>query len=118
VPAVEPACSPVRCIADGDGWHRTSGDRQEYALPRGDLLVRASARTDAVPYETLRTATTEAHAASPAELDDKPSSLAVRDDVIPRPGRRADQRVVAPSTMRCVTAQRVAAARFGAPILA
>jgi hypothetical protein len=42
VPAAEPAGAPVRCTADVDGWARTSGDRREYAVQHGGILVRVS----------------------------------------------------------------------------
>ena len=67
VPAAEPAAAPVRCTADGDGWVRASGNRNEYAEQRGDVLVRVSGTG---PVDVLRDAAARARPATPAELDD------------------------------------------------
>jgi hypothetical protein len=67
VPAAEPAGAPVRCTDDGDGWARTSGDRAEYAVQRGEHLVRVSGTG---PADLLRDAALRARPATSAELDD------------------------------------------------
>jgi hypothetical protein len=69
VPAAEPPGSPVRCAADGPGWRRTSGDRQEYAQVKDGVLVRASRRADGPDYALLRKAVSAAHRADADELD-------------------------------------------------
>ncbi|MBC6457928.1 hypothetical protein [Actinomadura sp. HBU206391] len=70
VPAATSPGGSVRCVRDGDGWRRTSGDRQEYAVAKGDLLVRVSGRVDTTTFDLLRDAATDAHAASREELDE------------------------------------------------
>jgi hypothetical protein len=67
VPAAEPAGAPVRCTADGDGWARVSGNRGEYAIQRGAVLVRVSGTG---PADVLRDAARKARPASADELDD------------------------------------------------
>lgn len=67
VPAAEPAAAPVRCTADDDGWARISGNRSEYAVQRGAILVRASGTGAA---DLLRDAALRARPATPDELDD------------------------------------------------
>ena len=66
VPAAEPAGAPVRCAADEEGFARESGNRREYAVRRGDLLVRVSGTGDA---GVLRDAALKARPATPDELD-------------------------------------------------
>lgn len=67
VPAAEPAGAPVRCRADGDGWARVAGNRGEYAVQRGAVLVRVSGTG---PADVLRDAARKARPASADELDD------------------------------------------------
>ncbi len=67
VPAAEPAGAPVVCTADGDGWARTSGNRREYALQHGSVLVRVSGTG---PADVLRAAARQARPATADELDD------------------------------------------------
>ena len=67
VPAAEPAGAPVSCTADGDGWARTSGNRREYAVQHGDVLVRVSGTG---PADVLRGAARRARPATADELDD------------------------------------------------
>lgn len=70
IPAAEPVGVPVACVSDGDGWERTSGDRQEYARLDGGRLVRVSGRTDATTMDLLRSAVADARPATADELDD------------------------------------------------
>ncbi len=67
IPAAEPAGAAVTCITDGDGWRRSSGNRQEYALTRGDVLIRASGPST-TSAGMLRTAAKKARPATSAEL--------------------------------------------------
>lgn len=67
VPAAEPAGAPVDCAADDDGWARTSGDRREYAVQRGEVLVRVSGTG---PADLLRDAALRARPADSDEIDD------------------------------------------------
>jgi hypothetical protein len=80
--AAEPAGAPVHCTADGDGWARTSGDRREYAIHRGDILVGVSCTG---PADLLQGAALRARPATPNELDHM-MSLALDGD----PVRRGD----------------------------
>lgn len=70
IPAAEPPGAAVTCSDDGEGWERTSGDRQEYARLDGGRLVRVSGRTDATTMDLLRSAATDARPATADELDD------------------------------------------------
>lgn len=67
VPAAEPPGAPVHCTADGDGWARTSGNRREYAVQHGDVLVRVSGTG---PADVLRGAARRARPATADEFDD------------------------------------------------
>jgi hypothetical protein len=67
VPAAEPPGAPVRCAADGDGFARDSGNRREYAVQRGAVLVRVSGTG---PADLLRGAALRARPATAHELDD------------------------------------------------
>jgi hypothetical protein len=69
VPGAEPAAAPVHCTRDGDDWRRVAGDRQEYAVAHGDLLVRVSGRIAATTPKTVRSAAVEARPARADELD-------------------------------------------------
>jgi len=68
IPAAAPG-SPVQCVRDGKGWRRSSGNRQEYALARGELLVRVSGQAGAIAFESLREAAAKARPATREELD-------------------------------------------------
>ncbi len=68
VPAASGAA--VRCGRDGEGWRRSSGNRLEYALARGELLVRVSGQAGAVAFESLREAAVKARPATREELDE------------------------------------------------
>jgi hypothetical protein len=68
VPAAEPPRAPVRCTQDADGWARESGDRHEYAVQRGDALVRVSGTADP---GVLRDAALAARPATRSELDER-----------------------------------------------
>ncbi|MBA9003451.1 hypothetical protein [Thermomonospora cellulosilytica] len=70
IPAMDVAGAGVRCVQDGDGWRRTGGDRQEYAVTRGDLLVRVSGQVGRTTFGLLRDAAAGAKPASPAQLDE------------------------------------------------
>lgn len=70
IPAAEPVGAPVACVSDGDGWERTSGDRQEYARLDGGRLVRVSGRIDATTMDLLRSVVADARPATADELDD------------------------------------------------
>jgi hypothetical protein len=67
IPGTEPATTAT-CTKDGDGWRRVSGDRQEYAIAHGDVLVRASDLTAATSPGFIRSATTKARPADSDEL--------------------------------------------------
>jgi hypothetical protein len=69
VAGAEPPDAPVRCRRDGDGWARVSGDRQEYAVARGDLLVRVSGVSAAAGAGTVRSAALAARPATSRELE-------------------------------------------------
>ncbi len=84
VPAAEPAGAPVQCTRDGDGWLRVAGDRREYAVARGDLLVRVSGRTATTSPQVARAGAVEARPATTDELNNilPPASAVVdRGDV-------------------------------------
>ena len=66
IPGSEPSDAPVRCTRDSEGWRRVAGGRQEYAVARGDLLVRVSGTSAA----TVRSAAIDARPATNSELDD------------------------------------------------
>ncbi|GAB2907812.1 hypothetical protein [Streptomyces heilongjiangensis] len=58
----------VDCARDGDAWYRTSSGQHEYALQRGDHVVRISAAAGAVDRDVLRAAARAAHRPTDAEL--------------------------------------------------
>lgn len=68
IPGTEPATTAT-CTKDGDGWRRVFGDRQEYAIAHGDVLVRASDLTAATSPDFIRSAATKAHPADSGELE-------------------------------------------------
>ncbi|WP_285600589.1 hypothetical protein [Kineosporia sp. NBRC 101731] len=65
IPGATSADTTVTCTQDGDGWRRESGDRQEYALTRGEELVRVSGTS----ADVVRSAAQDAHPAGAQELD-------------------------------------------------
>ncbi|SEG52210.1 hypothetical protein SAMN04489712_10614 [Thermomonospora echinospora] len=69
IPAAQTPGGSVQCTPDGDGWRRTSGDRQEYAVVDGGHLVRVSGRVGATTFDLLRDAAKNAHPADPEQLD-------------------------------------------------
>lgn len=69
VPGAEPATAAVTCTREGDGWRRTSGDRVEHALARGDVLVRVGGPA-ATAADVVRAAAADARPATSEELDD------------------------------------------------
>jgi hypothetical protein len=69
IPYAQPPTAPVTCTRDGDGWRRASGGRVEYALARGDLLVRVAGPA-ATAGDVVRAAATDARPARSRELDD------------------------------------------------
>jgi hypothetical protein len=64
VPGEDSAGATVTCTRDGDGWRRVSGALQEYAVARGDRLVRVSGTS----FEKARTTATRARPATSQEL--------------------------------------------------
>ncbi|GAA3627810.1 hypothetical protein GCM10022223_51380 [Kineosporia mesophila] len=65
IPGATTADATVTCTRDGDGWRRESGGRQEYALTRGDALVRVSGTS----ADVVRSAAQDAHPAGADELE-------------------------------------------------
>jgi hypothetical protein len=92
IPAAEPTGGSVQCVQDGDGWRRTSGGRQEYAVAGGGHLVRVSGRVDATTFDLLRDAATDARAATLQQLDEMLPPAPSEDE----PGGGSDSRVTPP----------------------
>lgn len=60
----------VTCERDGEGWFRTAGGEQEYALPRDGRLIRVSGASGTVPRDLLAAAAESARPPTDAELAD------------------------------------------------
>lgn len=73
------ADAPAPCTRDGDAWYRAVADHQEYALPKGDHVIRISA--DGVPRDVLRTAVVNVHRPTADELDAHLPSTPAREPV-------------------------------------
>jgi hypothetical protein len=59
--------TPVTCEPDGEGWRRSYEDLHEYAVTRGDLVVRVSGPASHVDAGVLRRAALAARPATPQE---------------------------------------------------
>ncbi|MCE0540683.1 hypothetical protein LWF15_34840 [Kineosporia rhizophila] len=70
VPGAEPVDARVQCTPDGDGWVRAAGDRQEYAVTRGDLLVRVNGLTAVAGPDLVRSAAKQARPITSEEFEE------------------------------------------------
>lgn len=69
VAGTEPTDAIVQCTPDGQGWRRVSGDRHEYAVMRGDRLIRVCGPIASTTAKTIRAAAVGARPAGGDELD-------------------------------------------------